>query len=179
MTGAPPTALQIERLLLKDEVEEFLYAEAELLDARRYDDWLDLLTEDVRYVMPIRRNVSYGSWNRESTQAGRDICWFDEDKTTLRKRVQQMNTGVHWAEEPISRVCHMVSNVRLIEVRQDEVVVSCRFMVYRNRQDDETDFFVGHRRDVLHRIGRDWRIASREILLDQSVLLAKNLTLFF
>jgi 3-phenylpropionate/cinnamic acid dioxygenase small subunit len=73
----------------------------------------------------------------------------------------------------------MVSNIRLAEVRQDEVAVTCRFLVYRNRQDDETDFFVGRRRDLLRRVDGQWKIASRDILLDQSVLLAKNLTLFF
>jgi len=176
------TAVQdrtLERLLLKEEIGDFLYAEAELLDERRYDDWLELLTEDVRYAMPIRRNIGYGHWSDESTRPGQDVCWFDEDKTTLRKRVQQLNTGVHWAEEPVSRVSHMVSNIRLAAVLQDEVAVTCRFLVYRNRQDDETDFFVGRRRDLLRRVDGQWKIASRDILLDQSVLLAKNLTLFF
>ena len=47
----------LARLLLKQEIEEFLYREAELLDERRYEEWLDLFTEDTHYFMPMCRNV--------------------------------------------------------------------------------------------------------------------------
>jgi 3-phenylpropionate/cinnamic acid dioxygenase small subunit len=43
----------------------------------------------------------------------------------------------------------------------------------------ETDLLVGKREDQLRRINGDWKIARRKIVLDQSVLLAKNLTFFF
>jgi 3-phenylpropionate/cinnamic acid dioxygenase small subunit len=59
------------------------------------------------------------------------------------------------------------------------VTVRSRFLLYQNRVEYETYFFVGKRNDVLRRAGKDWRIAKREIILDQSVLLAKNLTVFF
>ena len=106
-------APDIARVLLKYEVEEFLYQEAELLDERRFEDWLDLLTEDIRYWMPIRRNVKFGELEREFTRQGQDINWFDEGKDTLTRRVNQILTGVHWAEEPLSRICHTVSNVQV------------------------------------------------------------------
>jgi 3-phenylpropionate/cinnamic acid dioxygenase small subunit len=175
----PASALHIERLLLVREIEEFLYAEADLLDERRFKEWLDLLTDDVRYWMPIRRNVKFGEQERENTREQMDMNWFDEGKATLTQRVQQILTGVHWAEEPLSRVCHMVSNVQLMHVSPAEVTVKSRFLVYRNRLQDETDFFVGKREDVLRRVGETWKIARRKILLDQNVLLAKNLTVFF
>ena len=88
-------------------------------------------------------------------------------------------TGIHWAEEPASRVSHLVTNVTLLDVAPAEVTVKCRFLVYRNRLHDETDLLVGKRRDVLRRGERGWQIARREIFLDQTVLLAKNLTMFF
>ena len=173
------SAGRLERLLLTRELEEFLYAEAELLDTRRFTEWLALLTEDIRYWMPIRRNVKFGEQDRENTRAQQDMNWFDEGKATLAQRVQQLLTGVHWAEEPVSRVCHMVSNVQVVQVALPEVTVTCRFLVYRNRLQDETDFFVGKREDVLRQVNGQWQIARRKILLDQNVLLAKNLTLFF
>ncbi|MHB8575920.1 MAG: 3-phenylpropionate/cinnamic acid dioxygenase subunit beta [Dehalococcoidia bacterium] len=173
----------LERLLLQREVEEFLYHEAELLDERRFEEWLALLTEDVRYWMPLRRNVRFGDDGRESTREGQDVAWFDEDKPTLTKRVQQILTGIHWAEEPRSRVCHMVSNVQVAAAEAqgegEEVTVRCRFLIYRNRLQDETDFLVGKREDRLRRVGDSFQIARRAITLDQSVLLAKNLTVFF
>jgi 3-phenylpropionate/cinnamic acid dioxygenase small subunit len=169
----------VEDLLLKDEVESFLYNEAELLDERRFDEWLDLLAEDLRYVMPLRRNAPPEQPSLEYSRGGQDVCWFDEDKTTLRKRVAQLKTGLHWAEEPASRVSHLVANVRIAEVDGDEVVATCRFVVYRNRQEDETDLFIGRRKDRLRRVEDGWKLVRREILLDQNVLLAKNLTFFF
>src|SRR6266550_6186847 len=175
---------QITRLLLKQEIEDFLYHEADLLDERRYEEWLGLLAEDVRYWMPMRRNVKVDDLEREFTREGLDISWFDEGKETLTRRVKQIQTGIHWAEEPVSRISHMVANVRLVEVTPSaeapaEVLVKCRFLVYRNRVETETDILVGKREDLLRRVGAEWRIARRKILLDQNVLLSKNLTFFF
>ena len=106
---------RLARLLLTQEIAEFLYTEAELLDERRYDDWLALLADDIRYWMPMRRNVKFGDeTGREFTREGADIAWFDEGKETLTRRVKQIQTGIHWAEEPQSRIAHLVSNVQLL-----------------------------------------------------------------
>jgi 3-phenylpropionate/cinnamic acid dioxygenase small subunit len=170
---------------LKDEIEDFLYREAELLDDRRFTEWLDLLAEDLVYFMPLRRNVPFGEHAaRENTRFGHDISWFDEDKWTLSKRVEQIMTGIHWAEEPLSRVCHLVTNIRLAEVTPtpeaaETVVVNCRFLVYVNRLETETNIHVGKRTDTLRRDGLTWKLVRREIVLDQNVLLSKNLTVFF
>jgi len=174
----------IARLLLKQEIEEFLYYEADLLDERRYEDWLALVAEDVRYWMPMRRNVKVDDIEREFTREGLDISWFDEGKETLTRRVRQIQTGIHWAEEPVSRISHMVSNVRLLEASPSwvdpvEVTVRCRFLIYRNRVETETDILVGKREDLLRRVDGQWQIARRKIVLDQNVLLTKNLTFFF
>jgi 3-phenylpropionate/cinnamic acid dioxygenase small subunit len=171
----------LARLLLKEEIEAFLYHEAELLDERRYEAWLDLFTEDAHYFMPMRRNVPHDEPDREFTRAGADVNWFDEGKDTLTRRVKQILTGIHWAEEPPSRICHMVSNVQVAATAAsaDEVRVKSRFLVYRNRVETETDFLVGKREDVLRRVDGGWKIARRKIVLDQNVLLAKNLTVFF
>ena len=177
---ADDSASRLEQLLLAREIEEFLYAEAELLDTRRFKEWLDLFTDDTRYWMPMYRNIKLGDEQaREETREQYDINWFDEGKATLTQRVQQLLTGVHWAEEPLSRVCHMISNVQVITATASEVSVRSRFLIYRNRLQDETDFFVGKREDVIRRVDGQWKIARRKIMLDQNVLLAKNLTVFF
>jgi 3-phenylpropionate/cinnamic acid dioxygenase small subunit len=181
MSGESPA---VARLLLQREIEEFLYREAELLDAHRYQEWLDLLADDVHYWMPIRRNVPHDEPEREFTREGLDVNWFDEGKDTLTRRVKQIQTGIHWAEEPPSRICHMISNVQVAQTASEgaapsEVAVRSRFLIYRNRVETETDFLVGKREDVLRRVEGSWKIARRKIILDQSVLLAKNLTCFF
>ena len=174
---------RITRLLLTQEIAQFLYTEAEILDERQYDEWLDLLADDIRYWMPIRRNVKYGDTIREFTRETEDINWFDEGKDTLTRRVRQIQTGIHWAEEPRSRITHMVSNVQLLTATSDAVVarelaVKSRFLIYRNRVETETDVLVGKREDTLRRTGDGWLIARRKIILDQNVLLSKNLTFF-
>lgn len=169
----------VARLLLTAEVADFLYQEADLLDDRRYTEWLDFLAEDYQYSVPLRMNVQYDNVaEREQTRAGTDICWFDEGKPTARLRVAQLATGQHWAEEPVSRVTHLVGNVRLESATLPEVDVSCRFVVYRNRVADETDFLVGRRKDRLRTTGDGWQVCRRTLLLDQAVLLAKNLSVF-
>ena len=170
---------------LREEIEEFLYEEAALLDDRRFVEWLDLLTDDLAYFMPLRRNVKFGEHvARENTRFGKDVSWFDEDKWTLSKRVEQLMTGIHWAEEPLSRVCRLISNVQITAATPSvgearEVAVRSRFLLYQNRVEYETYMFVGKRNDILRSEKGVWKIARREILLEQSVLTAKNLTVFF
>ena len=119
---------------LRDEIEDFLYFEADLLDQRRFKEWLDLLAEDLVYFMPMRRNVKFGQHaERENTRQGEGISWFD----------------------------------------------GCRFLVYQNRVEYENHTFIGRRTDELRRAGTSWQIARREMLLEQNVLLAKNLSIFF
>jgi 3-phenylpropionate/cinnamic acid dioxygenase small subunit len=169
----------VQRLLLLAEVTDFLYQEADLLDERRYEEWLGLLADDYQHSVPLRMNVSYEDIaEREETRAGEEICWFDEGKATTELRVAQLATGQHWAEEPVSRVSHLVTNIRIESSALPEVDVSCRFVVYRNRVADESDFLVGRRRDRLRRTGDTWQVCRRQLLLDQSVLLAKNLSVF-
>jgi 3-phenylpropionate/cinnamic acid dioxygenase small subunit len=170
---------------LKADIEDFYFREADLLDDRRFRDWLDILADDIIYFMPIRRNVKFGQHQtRENTRSGEGISWFDEDKWTLTKRVEQILTGVHYAEEPLSRICHMVSNVQIKAVRPDlekpgELDVTSRFLIYQNRVDYETYTFVGKRNDTIRATDNGWKVARREIILEQSILLAKNLTMFF
>ncbi|WP_407147893.1 3-phenylpropionate/cinnamic acid dioxygenase subunit beta [Bradyrhizobium sp. ORS 86] len=187
--AAPASNAAIERSAayyrLKADVEDFYYHEADLIDDRRFRDWLDLLAEDISYFMPIRRNVKFGQQAaRENTRRGEGMSWFDEDKWTLTKRVEQILTGVHYAEEPLSRITHMVSNVQIKGARPDldaarELDVTSRFLVYQNRVEYETYTFVGRRNDTLRLTDAGWKIARREILLEQNILMAKNLTTFF
>jgi 3-phenylpropionate/cinnamic acid dioxygenase small subunit len=164
------------------QVQEFLHREADLLDARCFDEWLTLLDEGIHYWAPLARNLKQKDLTHEYTSPG-EVAWFDEGIATLRQRVLQLNTGVHWAEEPASRISHLITNIRILDARPDfeqpaEVTVRCRFLVYMNRLQGETAWLVGKRVDTLRRHDSDWKIARREIYLDQSVLQAKALTTF-
>lgn len=178
MTAIDRTGV-LDALLLRDEVERFFSAEAELLDERRFTAWLELLHDDLRYWMPIARNVKFNQPELEYTQQHREANWFDEGKDTLRKRVQQIEGGDHWAEEPRSRTTHLVANVHVVKTEGDDITAKSRFVVCAYRLEHDVDLFIGKRIDVLRREAAGLKIIQRTIYLDQSVLLSRNLTTFF
>jgi 3-phenylpropionate/cinnamic acid dioxygenase small subunit len=161
------------------EVEQFYYLEAELLDERRYADWLAMFADDLHYLMPTRSNRLVREADRENSTTGQ-VCLFDDTKESLGWRVRQFETGRHWAEDPPSRTRHLVTNVRVQDSdERDEYRARSNFFVYRNRLDTELDMWVGERTDVLRRTGdRCWAIAKRTVLLDQNVVLSKNMSVF-
>ena len=169
----------LDALLLQAEVERFFSAEAELLDERRFGVWLDLLHDDIRYWMPIARNVRFDQPALEYTREGQEANWFDEGKDILRKRVQQIEGGDHWAEEPRSRTTHLVANVRIEAVDGADITAKSRFVVCAYRLEHDVDLFIGKRIDVLRREAGALKVLRRTIYLDQSVLLSRNLTTFF
>ena len=170
---------------LRQQAEEFLYDEAELLDQREFKAWLDTLAEDLVYFMPMMFNVKFGEHAKhERTRLEKDMSWFNEGKWTLTKRAEQILTGVHWAEEPLSRLCRLVSNVQVTGVRtnaagEQEMQVRSRFHTYQNRCEYEEYTFTGRRLDVLRCTANGWKLARREITIGQTVMLAKNLSIFF
>ena len=184
-TAAPRIARDARYYDTKREIEEFLYDEANLLDERRFTEWLATLAEDLRYFMPMEYNVKFGEHaTRELTRRDEQMSWFNEGKWSLGKRAEQILTGVHWAEEPLSRVCRLVSNVQLTAIEpngqgETEAEVTSRFLIYQNRCEYEQYFFVGDRFDRMRRTADGWKLAAREIRIHQNVLLAKNLSIFF
>jgi 3-phenylpropionate/cinnamic acid dioxygenase small subunit len=86
-----------------------------------------------------------------------------------------------WAEDPPSRTRHLITNIEVVpDATGSEVTVHCNFLVYRSRGETEQDFYVGAREDRLRRqVDGTWKIARRRMVLDQNVLTAKNLSVFF
>ena len=168
----------LEALLRQYEVEQFYYAEAALLDERRFQDWLGLLTPDVHYWMPIRRTVMADDLENEFTQPGA-MAYFDDDKATLEARVKKLHTGYSWSEDPPSRTRHNVTNVRVLACEGDEISVESNFHLYRTRLDSDEDSWSGRRRDLLRRVDGELRLARRHVFLDHTVLQSRNLSNFF
>lgn len=158
------------------EVHQFLVWEAELLDSRRYRDWLDLFTEDIVYRMPVR--VTRAHTLEGSVLDGMDH--FDEDMYSLKKRVQRFETEHAWTEDPPSRTRHFVTNVRVYSAEGDgEYTVKSYVLLFRSRGDTrDPDFLSAERTDVLRRSDGGFKIANREILVDESVLKTQNLAVF-
>ena len=170
---------ELAQLLLRAQIADLLALEYELLDERRFEEWLDLLTDDVQYVMPLARNVARVMAEREYTRPGQDTVWFDEGKPELALRVEQLLSADHWAEEPASRTTHMVANIRVAEHDESSAAVNSRFLVYRTRLDSVVELVAGKRADVLRLEKGAWKIARRQVLIDQSTLTWGNLSTFF
>ncbi|MCD5422697.1 3-phenylpropionate/cinnamic acid dioxygenase subunit beta [Rhodococcus pyridinivorans] len=168
----------LDRMYQQYEVEQFYYAEAALLDSHSYDQWIELFTEDIHYFMPIRRTMSRRELHKEFTKPGQ-MAFFDDDIQVLRARVRKLATGTAWAEDPPSRTRHIITNVRISETAGSEMTVHSAFMLYRTRLKSEEDTWIGSRIDTLRRVDGDLKIANRTILLEQTLLLSRNLSNFF
>ncbi len=179
-TAAPATVAEgrIAEMVRQFEVEKFFYDEAALLDAHRYQDWLDLFTEDAFYFMPLRRTRMQREMDKEFTQPG-EMAFFDDTKAQLASRVNKLLTGKSWSEDPPSRTRHLITNVRVVEDNGAELCVESNFHLYRTRLKSEETSWIGSRRDVLRRERGSFQIAKRTIFLEQTVLLSRNLSNFF
>jgi len=165
-------------ITLRASVEDFYYDEAEMLDQFRLRDWLNILTDDIKYRIPIRTNRTVPALS--AIDMSESDMLLDEDKRTLTQRVVRLETGRAWAEEPRSRSRHLITNVRVRPATRDnEFIATSNFIAYRNRLEVEQDFFVGTREDILRLDAGAIKIADRLILLDQAVITAKNMTILF
>jgi 3-phenylpropionate/cinnamic acid dioxygenase small subunit len=168
----------LEGLTLWWEMQSWLYREAELLDAGRFDDWLDLLGEDVVYEAPVRLTKELGTGDESAFRAVGSQYHFLENRSTLELRVKRLKTDFAWAEDPPSRTRRFVSNVRVSGGETaGEVRVSSYLLLYRNRGDEtDADLISAERQDVHRRdASGGWKLGRRLILIDQAVLGTKNL----
>lgn len=161
---------------LQYQITNYLNHEAFLLDNRRFQEWLDLLDENIIYRMPLRVTRE----NIDGSNLVNDMAFFEENKKSLTTRVNRLGTKSAWAEDPAPRTRHFVSNI-MIEAGSDdnEIKVRSNFLFKRSRAGDiATEEIFGERLDVLHKVNGEWKIASRIIYPDQSVLTVMNLSMF-
>ncbi|WP_060882267.1 3-phenylpropionate/cinnamic acid dioxygenase subunit beta [Streptomyces caniscabiei] len=162
------------------EVQRLYAHEAGLLDQHRYADWLELFTEDLHYWAPVRTNRLRRQQALADGTPG-EVAIFDETRESLAWRIRRFDSGMAWAEDPPSRSRHLITNVMVRAAEEPgEYVAESAFLCYRNRLEREVDLYAGGRTDLLRRDPHHGRllIARRTILLDQNVLLAKNISTF-
>lgn len=159
------------------DVSQWLYWEAELLDGRRFREWLSLLADDVRYRMP----VTVTAMRRTSHVPLGSMAHFDEDRYSLEKRVERLEGDHAWTEDPPSRARRYVTNVRVTPIDgSDDVEVRSYVLLYRSRGDDRpADLVSVERTDRLRPVtGGGWLLATRDLVVDEAVLRTQNLALF-
>ena len=149
-----------DTLLLKLRVEEFLHAEAALLDEWRLNDWLGLLGPAARYEVPSTTNPD----GRPATS----LMLISDSRSMIDARVKRLNSRKAHREFPWSRTRRIVGNVRILNAVGDEVHATANFAVYRSRR--TTQVYVGRYLYVLGRVGDGFEIRFRRAELDSETL---------
>jgi p-cumate 2,3-dioxygenase beta subunit len=146
----------------RSDVENFLYAEATLLDEWRLAEWFDLFAEDAVYQAPT-------AGAPEDDDPNRSLFYIADDYVRLRERIERLKKKEAHAEYPRSRVRHMISNVRVLSSGDEGTKVTCNFVVYRAKN-GKVDTFFGHSLYTLDCSGEAWKITSKRVVLDMDML---------
>lgn len=156
-------------------IEQFLYREADLLDAFELEAWLELLDEDITLRVPVRTARHPGS---ERPEFSEESNYLREDYEMIRERVGRLSKEYAWSENPRSRVRHVIGNVRVLDVADDILTVANNQHVFRSYGDKaDHDMLSAQRHTTLREAGECYRITDRTVYLDHSILNTKNLTL--
>ncbi len=155
------------------EVMDFLFHESQLLDDGALNDWLELLSEDLAYLVPVRTTGA-----RSEGSGFADAGFYDDTKSSLTARVRRyMETSSAWVEDPASRTRRFVSNVRVWLTADGDRYVRSNYLVLRNRLDDaDYEMISAERRDLLRPIGASLKLVKRHVYCDHALLGTQNLS---
>ena len=164
----------LEELLTYFRARQFYTEEARRLDAREFEDWLAMLTDDVRIRVPVRTTTAEGGEDEFL-----DLCHLDDNRWRLEKRVERLRTEHAWAERPASRTRHFVTNVRVADATGDALAVRSDLLLFVNRGDDaDYETISGARHDTLERTDDGLKLADRTVYLDHATLPLAKLSVF-
>jgi len=175
ITEASPAATAPVDTQLLASVNQFLALEAKLLDEGREEEWLELLDEELLYVVPIRLATE----NR-ADEIQRDAFRIRDTKYHVRMRLQRLGTGHAYSEIPPSRTMRLVGSVLVQRTADADVVeVNSALLVYRQRGiDDHFDLIPCRRNDTLRLTAEGPRLLTREVVLTEVGLATPNLGIF-
>lgn len=155
-------------------VEQFLYREADLLDSFELDEWLDMLAEDITIRVPVRTYTHPGTEHGEFSEDG---YYLHNDHKMISERVTRLSKEYAWAENPRSRVRHVLGNVRIEETAEGYEVTNSQH-VFRSKGDTgDHDLISAERETTLRSTDDGLLVADRTVFLDHSIVNTKNITL--
>ena len=144
------------------DIEDFLFAEADLLDEWRLPEWLELFTEDAIYYVPSTDVAPDSSPDK-------NLFYVADDRFRLSERVKRLMKRTAHAEFPHSRTRHLVSNVRIRTRSEAELEVGSSFITYRTKDGITDTYFGSNRYRIVVENGR-LRIREKRCLLDSEGL---------
>ncbi|MBM3526116.1 MAG: aromatic-ring-hydroxylating dioxygenase subunit beta [Alphaproteobacteria bacterium] len=114
-------------------VAAFLYYEAELLDERRFEEWMDLFAEDGTYWVPAAP---------DQTDPLDHISIAYDDKTLMATRIARLRHPQIHVQTPPSRTCHMITNVRVVSIvgGSGEIEVGSNLAMFEYRLGEQRVF---------------------------------------
>lgn len=142
----------------RSEVEDFLFLEADLLDTWQLKEWLQLYTPDAEYLVPST-DLPKGA------DPEHHLFYIADDFVRLEQRVIRLGKKTMWSEYPRSKTRHLVSNVRVIGISGDDIVVKANFAVYRTKWEN-TDVYVGSYEYALRRDTDGLKVRKKRCTLD-------------
>lgn len=145
----------------RQQVEDFLFHEAALLDAWRLDDWLALFEKDGTYQVPTTDRPA------ADPEGAQFYVW--DDYELIAARVKRLKSRHAHAENPHSRTRRLITNVRLGEPSDSVVPAYAAFLIYKIR-DGNVDQFVGRYEHVLAVHGDALRFKRRKAIIELEVL---------
>ena len=155
---------------------ETLYDEAAALDERRIDDWTAMLCEDLIYQAPVRMTRT---GKTRDMDVMRTMFHFDENYGSILMRTGRLQKSA-WAEDPPSRCRRFVTNVRIgeCETAGEYEVISYLYLERSRGDNPDNEHMTAERRDIWRDVDGTYKLASREIIVDQSVLGMSNFAVF-
>ncbi|MGE0874048.1 MAG: aromatic-ring-hydroxylating dioxygenase subunit beta [Burkholderiales bacterium] len=142
------------KLELQHSVEQFLYRQAELLDTKQWQDWIDLFAPDGMYWMPP--DESYETWDGQP-------AIFAEDRNLMTVRMLRVLHPDAWSQRADWGTNHVVGNVQIGKAAKNgDVVVRSRFHMLEMRRDD-VRHFAGRYTHHLKKTKSGWRIALQRV----------------
>jgi PAH dioxygenase small subunit len=169
--GGEPVAIGSEDF---NRVATWLTREAYLLDRGELREWMATMSHDLDYTMPVREAVLAKDGNGFTGS----LSFFSENFNSLKTRVDRLFTEQAWAEQPLSRTRHMISNI-MVDRCAEGFAATSAFLITRIRSDHPYDLFTGERHDVLRREADGLKLVKRVILIDQTIIKSNNLSMFF
>jgi p-cumate 2,3-dioxygenase beta subunit len=156
-TATMSNPLQVTR----QEIEDFLYADADLLDSFKLEEWLGQFLPNSHYLVPSLD---------VPTASGQDSLYLVmDDLPRLSSRVHQYLGRSMWVENPPARTRRMISNVRINATTDTQIHVSANFVVYRIRN-EVVDAYIGRYEHILVPTAEGFRFLERKAVLDLEAL---------
>ncbi len=111
-----------------DQIIDFIYAEARLLDEQRYEEWLALWLEDGYYWMPL---------DYQQTDPLLVTSLMYEDYFMLRLRVERLTGARTFSQKPKSRCNHVIQRPFIDEISDNNIKTVTSMHYVETRMDDQ------------------------------------------